>query len=880
MLHNLKWRLRALFTRARMENDLDEEVRFHLEKEIEKNVANGMSPDEARYAALRKFGGVDQVKEQSRDTRGIRVFEELVQDLRYSIRMLIKHPGFTFVIVATLALGIGANSAIFSIVNAVLLRPFAYESPGQLVIPGESNTGTRGGSGLSYPNFADWKDDRNLFAAASAVRSNENYNITGSGEPERLMGRLVSAGFLSLLGVKPLLGRDFLAEDDRQGAAPTVILSYGLWNRRFGSDANIVGKQLTLNGLSYTVIGVTPQSFQYGLDADVTVPIGLSSERFRTRGADPGISAVARLRPGQSLEQAETELNLIYARMEQQYPDSNTGRRCFLTPLHESFVGNVRQPLLILLGAVGLVLLIACANVANLLLVRASSRRREMSVRVALGASRWRIVRQLLTESIFLASIGAVFGVLLANWGTSFIAYQLPDGIPRLNEAHVDARVMIFTLGISIITGVLFGLAPSLQASRLNLTESLKEGDRSSSGNRQRLRSVLVVCEVALTLTLLVGAGLLIQSFRRVLQVDPGFQSQNLLTMQVSISNPDGRQIATFFQQLQENVRRLPGVKSVAVSNGLPFVTVNNPIFIILGRPLPEKGQAPGANRYTVSKDYFEAMGIDVSKGRGFGPQDTPDSPPVVIIDEALVQQHFQNEDPIGKRLAQSTSGTPSFEIIGVVRHVEQNNLDRQGTLRPQFYLSFDQVSLERLPGQVRRINLLTRTTVEPASLASAVRDQITALNKDQAVFNVQTMEQIVSQSVAPRRFSMMLLAVFAIVALALASIGIYGMMSYAVAQRTREIGLRMTLGAQRGAVLRMVIGQGMKLAIVGVVIGLIASVILTRTMKTLLFGVSPTDPVTFVSIAIILTSVALLASWIPARRATKVDPMVALRYE
>jgi predicted permease len=882
----MKWlgvlvdRLRALFRRDAVLEDIDEELRSHIEMETEANRELGMAPNEARLSAMKSFGNVGSIRDLAYEVRGGGLFETFWQDLRFSGRMLLKHPGFTVIALLTLTLGIGANTAIFSIVNAVLLRPFPYESPEQLVIPGESNTGTRGNTALSYPNFADWKDDRKVFASASAVRSNENYNLTGAGEPERLMGRLVSAGFLATLGIKPLLGRDFVAEDDRQGATPTVILSYGVWSRRFGNDPSVVGKQITLNNQSYTVVGVTPQSFQYGADADVTIPIGLSTERFKARGADPGISAVARLKPGVSLEQAETELNVMYARMEQQYPESNTGRRCYLTPLHESFVGDVRQPLLILLGAVGLVLLIACANVANLLLVRSATRQREMSVRVALGASGWRITRQLLTESLLLAVIGGVLGVLLALWGTSFIAYQLPDSIPRLREAYVDMRVLGFTLAVSLVTGLLFGLAPALKASRLNLTESLKEGDRGSSGGRQRLRSVLVVTEVALTLTLLVGAALLIQSFRRVLQVDPGFKPENLLTMQVSVNNPDGRQVSNFFQQLQENVRRLPGVKSVAVSNGLPLGVANTPIFIIVGRPLPEKGKEPGATRYTVSLDYFQTMGIDLLKGRVFNTQDTPETPPVVIIDEALAQQHFQNEDPIGKRLAQSTSGTPSLEIVGVVRHVEHNNLEEQATRRPQIYTSFDQIPVDRLPGFTRRINVLTRTDVEPSSLAPAVRGQIAALNKDQAVFNVRTMDQIVSQSVAPRRFSMLLLSVFAVVALALASIGIYGMLSYAVAQRTREIGLRMTLGAQRGNVLRLVIGQGMKLALAGVALGLAASVALTRTMKTLLFGVSATDPLTFTTIAALLALIALLACWVPARRATKVDPLVALRYE
>jgi putative ABC transport system permease protein len=419
-----------------------------------------------------------------------------------------------------------------------------------------------------------------------------------------------------------------------------------------------------------------------------------------------------------------------------------------------------------------------------------------------------------------------------------------------------------------------------LQASRLNLTEALKEGDRSSSGNRQHLRNILVVGEVALTLTLLVGAGLLMQSFRRVMQVDPGFKAENLLTMQVSVNNPDGNQVAAFFQQLQENVRRLPGVKSCAVSNGLPLGVANHPTFVIVGRPIAENGQKPSGVRYSVSPDYFQTMGIELLRGRTFTAQETPDTSPVVIIDEALAQQHFPNADPIGQRLSQVGSATLNYEIVGVVRHVEQDNLDGQGTRTPEFYLNFNQIPFDRLATQVRRINLLTRTTVDPASLTSAVRGQVGALNKDQPVFNVRTMAEIVGQSIAPRRFSMMLLAVFAVAALALASIGIYGMMSYAVTQRTREIGLRMTLGAQRGNVLRMVIGQGMKLALVGVALGLVASLALTRTMKTLLFGVNATDPVIFVGIASLLLVVALLACWVPARRATKVDPLVALRYE
>ncbi|HEV8133714.1 MAG TPA: ABC transporter permease [Pyrinomonadaceae bacterium] len=868
-------RLRALLRRDEVLNEIDEEMKAHIELEADANRERGMTPEEARRSAMESFGNVGSIRDLAYDVKGGGFLETLLQDVRYCGRMLLKHPSFTLIIVLTLALGIGANTATFSIVNAVLLRPFPYQSPEQLVMIGE---GASGGA-VSYPNFADWKDDRNIFSSTSAVRGNENFNLTGAGEPERLQGRLVSAGFLSTLGVSPALGRDFLVEDDRPGVTPTTIISYGLWTRRFASDQGIIGKQITLNNQSFTVIGVAPRGFEFEQPADVSVPIGLSADRFKARGSDPGIRVVARMGSGVVLQQAQTQLNVIYQRLEQEYPKSNTGRRAYLTSLQESFVGDVRQPLLILLGSVGLVLLIACANVANLLLVRASTRRREISVRVALGASRRRIIRQLLTESIMLSLIGALLGMLVAYWGTSLVANQLPAEIPRLSQANIDSRVLIFTIGVSLVTGLLFGLAPAIQSSRLNLTDCLKEGDRGASDRRQYLRSGLVVCEVALTLTLLVGAGLLVKSFRNVLQVDPGFNARKLLTMQVSVNNPDGNQVASFFRQLQENVTRIPGVTAFAISNGLPLGVANHPTFFIQGRPLPEPGQETGAVRYTVSPGYFDAMGIQLKRGRVFTPQDTPDTPLVMIIDEALAQ-YFQNEDPIGKQISQSREGSPKYEIIGVVGHVEQDSLESQTVRTPQFYLAFNQIPPDRLPGYVRRINLLSRTNVDPSSLTSAVRDQIAALNKDQAIFNVRTMEEIVGQSVAPRRFSMMLLSVFALFALALASIGIYGVMSYAVTQRTREIGLRMTLGAQRGNVLRLVIGDGMKLTLAGVLLGVVAAFALTRTIKSLLFGVSATDPVTFISIALLLLLVALLACWVPARRATKVDPMIALRYE
>jgi putative ABC transport system permease protein len=891
--HEIHRRLAGLKLEPTREAAIIEELADHLADCYAELLSSGATEAEAYQRTLAELRGSALLARElrrverwinlepmvpgiNRHTKRTKMIPDLWQDLRFGARMLLKQPGFTFIAVLTLALGIGANTALFSIVNAVLLRPLPYPEPQRLVIIQEREAAGNGFS-PSYPNFVDWRAQNTLFEGVSAVRGNESFNFTGAGEPERLQGRLVSAEFFSTLGIKPLLGRDFLAEEDHPGATPAVILSHGFWQRRFGADPSTIGQQLTLNNQRYTVVGITPADFRYGVEADVTVPFGLQAERFKNRGRDPGTDVVARLKPNVSQQQGETDLNLVAAHLEQQYPATNKGRRVLLTPLHESVVGNVRQPLLILLGAVGLVLLIACANVANLLLVRASARQKEMAVRVALGASRATLVRQLLTESVLLAALGAALGIILAFWSTSFITAQLPEGIPRLQEANVDAPVLVFTLAVSLLTGVLFGLAPALQASRPNLTEGLKEGERGSSGRRQRLRSALVVSEIALTLALLVGAGLLIQSFRRVLEVDPGFKAENLLTMQVSINNPDGHRVEDFLKQLQQNVRNLPGAKSVAVSNGIPFGSTNFPPFLIEGRPVPEN--KPSGLRYHVSPDYFQTMGIELIRGRLFTAEDTPKTPPVIIIDEVLARLYFPNEEPIGQRLKASAEA-PGIEIVGIVRHAEPYSLDAPGPGPAQFYLNFNQIPVERLPGYVRRVNLLTRTEVEPLSLVPAMRGQVAALNKDQAVFNVRTMEQALTQSVAARRFSMLLLTLFAIVALALASLGIYGLMSYAVAQRTREIGVRMALGARVNDVLKLVVGQGMKLVIVGVALGLVASVALTRTMKTLLFGVSATDPVTFVALALLLAVVALLACFVPARRAARVNPMIALRGE
>ena len=871
---------RNLFNKDVVDQELSEELRAHVDLLTDQKIREGLEPEAARRAALLEVGGVEQVKERVREVRMGRPLDDLTQDLRYALRGLRKHRAFTAVAVITLALGIGANTAIFTVINTVLLKPLPYENPDQLVVVTETVSDRP--FGVSYQNFVDWRNQNTVFENVAAVRQRESFNLTGAGESERLQGRLVSANFLSTLGIKPIRGRDFFAEDDQPSATPVAIISHALWQRRFGADENIIGRQLTLNNQPFTVIGITPPNFSYGADADLTVPIGLSAERFKLRGKDPGIIAFARLKQGTSIGTANAELNTIAARLEQQYPDTNTGRRVRIESLRESVVGDIRPTLLTLLGAVGFVLLISCANVANLLLTRAAGRQREMAIRTALGAGRMRILRQLFTESTVLALAGGGIGLLLAIWGGSLLSSYIPEGIPRISELSVDGRVLAFTIGASLLTSVFFGLAPALQSAKTNLTEMLKQGERNSSPGHNRAGKLLVISEVALTLVLLVGAGLLVKSFWRLSQVDPGFNPRNVLAMQISINArpEEGSRVDNFLTELKQRVKQLPGVQSVSVSNGLPFEGANFPPIVLEGKPAPAPGQDPNGLLYIVSADYFKTMGIDLVRGRLFSNEDRKDTPPVALIDEVFARQYFPNEDPIGKRFKLNTPDADNREIIGVVRHVEHSNLEGRTANVAEFYFNFDQTPLATLPRYVRRVNLLVRTTVEPLGLAGPVRNQISAIDKDQAVFNVRSMEQALAESVAARRFSMILLAVFALLALTLAAVGIYGVISYSVAQRTREVGIRMALGAKTIDVLKLVIRDGLKLVLIGVAIGLAGALLLTRLMTTLLFGVTATDAVTYVTVALTLIIVALLACCIPARRATKVDPLIALRFE
>jgi putative ABC transport system permease protein len=892
MLGKLRTRLRALLRKSEMERELDEELRYHIEQQTEQNIRLGMNPDEARHAAQKAFGGVEQAKERSRDARGVRWLEDLWQDLRYGARMLMKNPGFTLIVVLMLALGIGANSAIFSVVNSVLLRELPYREPQRLVVAWSDRPLQQAQSGWTeYPftaaDFRDLRDQNQSFEQMAALRPPIGLNITGGGEPELLIGVSASANLFSLLGVKTRIGRAFYPEEDQPGFNRVVILSDGLWRRRFGSDTKIIGQKISLNNEPYTVIGVAPPDFQFPPNAsmpaiygfpreiDFYTPLALTPEVWSNRGSG-FLVAFGRLKPQTRFEQAQADLVGVAERLARQYPDSNKNESVRLTPLLQQVVGKAQTALMALLGAVGFVLLIACANIANLLLARAAARQKEMAIRAALGAGRWRVIRQLLTESLLLAASAGALATILAVCGVGLLRAILPDNFPRAEEIGVDARAFSFTLVVSLLTGLIFGLIPALQASRTDLNETLKEGGRSSGGgSRNRLGRLLVPTEVALSLLLLVGAGLMLRSFIRLMSVDPGFDPQNALTVVISL--PQNKypplQREAFFQQLLERLRALPGVRSAGAVYPLLGSGEEGAGFSIGGRPPAAPGEPRLFAPRWVSTDYFKAMKIQLLKGRVFTEGDGPDTPPVVVINEAMARRYWPDEDPIGKRVKSSADGwNKRCEIVGVVKDVRYTALDTEA--RAQMYFSFTQFPYN----SVR--TLVARTDGDPQSFVPSVRGQVQAIDKDQPISRIRMMEELVAGSVSQRRFNLLLLAVFAVVALLLAAVGIYGVMSYSVEQRTREIGLRMALGAQTRDVLILVVRQGMTLTLIGAGIGLIAALGLTRLVKSLLFGVSATDPMTFFVIPLLLALVAFLACYLPARRATKVDPLAALKAE
>jgi predicted permease len=816
--------------------------------------------------------------------------ETFLQDLRYGLRTLTKKPGFTIVAVITLALGIGANSTIFSVVNGLLLRPLPYQDSDRLAIIWTHSPGANVAQDWPSPGqYAAINSGNNAFEGI-AIAHGSNVILTGLGTPERIGAVRTTSIMFSLLGAQPLLGRVFLPEEDSPGKPSTAILSYAFWQQQFGGDPNVIGQAVMLNGRSYTVVGVMPAGFSLNYEvmptvgaiaqADVLLPLPLSAEDLNNQG-DENYNLLARLKPGITIAQAQAELDSVVNGLEQQYPDYYPASRRFslsVRPLLEQVVGDVRPALMVLLGAVGFVLLIACANVANLLLARAAAREKEMAIRTALGARRWRVVRQLLTESVLLAVMGGALGLLIAIWGLDALRSLNPGNIPLLQNVGIDGRVLAFTFAVAMLTGMLFGLAPAVRSSQVNLNESLKEGGRSlvSSGHN-RLRNLLVIAEMALSLILLISAGLLIRSFIRVQQVEPGFDAHNVLSLRLSVVGTeyaDQSRRKIFYQQLWERIRRLPGVESVGGASILPLSgSIGWGSVTIEGYTEASGESSIQADQRIASAGYFETMKIPLISGRFFTEQDMKGSMEVAIIDENMARTYWPGADPIGKRLKRggASSDAPWMTVVGVAANVKQYALDSDS--RVTFYTPHEQA----LAGTMF---VTARTFGDPGSLASAVTNEARAIDPNVPVYDVKTMEQRLSESLARRRFAMIALGLFAAVAMLLAAVGIYGVMSYAVAERTREIGIRMALGAQTSDVLKLVIRQGMVLAIIGVSIGLAGAIGMTRVMSSLLFGVGATDPVTFAALSLLLGGVALLACYLPARRAMNVDPMIALRYE
>ena len=879
-------RLRALRDSDAVHREIEEEMRFHLDMRAEEYVRRGMPAEEARREAERRFGRLTGVKEMGYDVRGGGWLETLLQDLRFGARMLRKNPGFTLITVLTLTLGIGANTAIFSVVNGVLLRPLPYYEPERLVMVWSEQTIPQAQLGVTdysvtNADFLDWRSQNQVFEQVAAMFGHRG-NLMGGGEPESVAALYVSDSLFPLLNARLAVGRAFLPEEDRAGAERVLVLSHGLWLRRYGADPKIIGQKITLDNKAYTVIGVTapdfqfphrgelPSKFKIATKVDLYLPLAFTPAERNDR-LDDHLAVIARLKPGVSVEQASVEMSAIARRLAEQYPQTNTDKGVRLVPLQQQAVGKARTALLVLLGAVGFVLLIACANVANLLLARAATRQKELAIRAALGASRWRVVRQLLSESMLLAISGGAAGLWLAWWGVKLLLAIAPDNLPRAQDIRLDTRVAGFTLVASLLTGIVFGLLPALQAAKINFGDALKEGGRDAAGLlRRRLRGFLVVGEVALALVLLIGAGLLIRSFTRLTEVDPGFDPRGILMMDIWPQPPKytTSQANAFHQRTLERVRALPGVEAAALVHPAPLSGDQRSAgFGIEGLPSPTE-EPFNAGLRIISPDFFKTFRIPLVNGRLLAESDDAKAPPVAVVNESLTRLYFANENPLGKRII--ISGV-TRAIVGVVGDVKHSALDEEA--KAELYLPMAQSTR-------RQMSLAVRASGDPLQMVAAVRGQIRAEDKEMPIFNLQTMERLMDKSVAPRRFNMLLLGVFALVGLALAAVGLYGVISYTVTQRTREIGIRLALGAQRADVRRLVVGEGMKLTLIGALLGLGGALALTRLMKTLLFGVSSTDPLTFIVIAALLLGVALLACWIPARRATKVDPMIALRYE
>jgi putative ABC transport system permease protein len=885
MLSDLSFRVRSLFRRKAVETELDDELRFHFEQQLAKYVNSGLTPDEALRRARIDFGGLDQVKEECREARGVHLLETLLQDMRYGLRMLRKSPGFTVVALLTLALGIGANTAIFSVVYGVLLRPLPYQDPSRLIVLHET-TPRVGTVSVSYANFLDWRAQSRAFSKMAAV-SSVAFNLAGLGsgldQPENISGAAVSSDFLPMLGVRPMLGRNFDATQDQAGTASVALLSYQLWQSHFGGALNVLGGTVALDGRSFTIIGVLPPDFRWTEQIDLLEPIGVKANDpdFNDRGDRGDMVVLGRLAPGISFAQARAEMEGIAARLAQAYPGANDQFGVELQPIRDVFVSDLRPAVLVLFGAAVFVLLIACANVANLFLMRGASRTKEIALRIAMGASRNRIIYQILVESFVLASLGGLLSLALAFAGIRGMARLIPVSMLAGASVNLNGPVLLFAAGVVVLCTFVFGLAPASHSTRPDVQSELKESGRamSASVGQGRMRRALAIAEVSLALILLVGAGLMMKSLYRLLSVDPGIRPDRVLTMNMSLRTAQyGKDPAriNFWQRVLASVSELPGVEAAALGTNVPLADDHSRTDITLeGMALPKPGSFPHPDTHSVSPAYASTLGIPLLRGREFTDADTETAPQVAMINTTLAQQFFGHEDPIGKRLMfghPSANHPPKWIIIvGVAGDTKLYGLANPARL--EVYVPFRQSASSHM-------TLVVKSGTEPAALTSAIRYAIASIDKEQPIFGIATMQQLVNDSVSTRRITLILLGVFGALALVLGAIGIYGVIAYSVAQRTHEIGIRMALGARRGDVVRMILAQGAKIASAGVVIGVIASFGLTRLMANLLFSVSPADPATFAAVAVVLLLVALLASYVPARRTLRVDPMIALRHE
>jgi len=875
-LSDLFRRWRALTHKNEMDQELDEEVQFHLERDVERNVKSGMSLEEARYAALKSFDRLEQSKEECRSARGVGFIENIIRDVTYSLRVLRKSYAFTIVVILTLALGIGANTAIFSFANGILLRPLPYPQSDRLAVLEETapKHGIRN-MGVAYPNFLDWRDQNTVFESVATHFGTSRFSMTLDGQATEIRGSRVSYGLFEVLHVLPQLGRTFTMNEDRPEEDAVVILGYDLWQRNFGGDPNIIGKQVVVSSRTRTVIGVMPRDFRFPEVSELWVPLAFTTKIY-TRN-DHGLEAIGRLKDGVSVTQAQSEMHAIAARIEEQNPVTNAGLDVRVTSLHENLSGDYRTALLILLGVVGCVLLVACVNVANLMLARASARQKEFALRAALGASRWQIVRQLLFESLLLALFGGALGFLLSVGALRLLLTAIPIDLPFWMNFSVDLRVLGFTLGITVLTGLIFGIVPALQTSRVDLNDTLKEGARGSSSGGSHARSLLVVAEIAMSLVLLVGAGLMIQSFLRLRQVNIGLNPTNVLTATLVAPRAkykEDSQRAALVKQIVERVRSLPGVESASATATLPLAGNNwTRGLTVEGYPVAGPGQTPSVQHTVVTPGYFRTMGITLLAGRDFNDSDTKDSPDVTIIDERVARQYWPNESPIGKRVrfGPPEDNEPWHTIVGVVSAIRHRHMQDESD--PSVYLPHQKIPTGGL-------TLVARTSSNPHDFIAALRREVAQLDPDLPVSEVATMGEVVAKSIWQPRLYAMLFAVFAGGALLLALIGIYGVMAFLVQTRTHEIGIRMALGASARDVFKLIVGRGMKLTAMGVVIGVGGAIALTRLMHSLLFNTSATDPFVFILISGVLSLAAFFACYLPARRAAKVDPLAALRYE